>query len=165
VPHTHTHTHIHTASLIYCKGSCVIHRFTSLLSKDTVPHTASHLYYAKTMCRKQLHIFSIRRHTHTHTHTHLHVLIIPTNSGRDFIHHSYSIAMRLKVYQAHTNIHPLSIQYLIPLTARVTINICYFEIFLLHVTTPIGYQQGSHLQRNAFTNMHSFVNYFPDDGL
>ena len=49
-----------------------------------MPQTASHLFYQKTLC-------------HTHTHTNLHVLIIPTNSGCDSIHHSYSIAMRVRV--------------------------------------------------------------------
>jgi len=163
VPHTHTHT----VSLIYCKARWATHRFTSLLSQDTVPHTASHLYYPKTLCRKQFQIFSVRRHCTTphQTHTHLHVLIIPTNSGRDFIHHSYNTAMTVRVCQAHTNTHSLSIQSLNPLTAHVNINVCYFEILFLHVTTPIGYQQGGPLQRNAFINTHSFVNDFPEDGL
>jgi len=38
-------------------------------------------------------------------------------------------------------------------------------MFLLHVTTPIGYQHGGPLKWNAFINIHSFVNAFPEDGL
>lgn len=137
----HTHVQVFTITR-YCATHKHTHTLLRLFTaKDAGPHTDSRLYYHKVLCHIQLHIFTIQRHcaansftsflsedTVPPTHIHLHVLIIPTNSGRDFIrvHHSYSIAMRLRVCQAHTNNHSLSILYLIPLTVHVTINICFF---------------------------------------
>ena len=43
-----------------------------------------------------------------------------------------------------------TIEYLIQLTAHVTRNICYFVMFFLHVSAPVGHLQGGHLQRNTF---------------
>jgi predicted ABC-type sugar transport system permease subunit len=42
-----------------------------------------------------------------------------------------------------------TVQYLIQLTAHVTITICYFVMRILHVSAHIDHLQGGNLQRNT----------------
>jgi hypothetical protein len=46
-------------------------------------------------------------------------------------------------------LHQYSVPKSIPLTARVSINMCYFLLLLLHVLACIGHHQAGYLQRNT----------------